>query len=258
MKPAAPHSAAAPALPVLPAVTPELRAEMAPGGTLRVALNLSNFLLVQSAPAGGEAVGIAPDIGRDIAAALGVPVSFVPYPSPGDLAAAVSAGAWDVGLIGADPLRAAEIAFTPAYLEIEASYLVRGDSPIRTLADVDRPGVRIAVGDKTAYDMYLRRTLQHATLHRAAGLEASYQLFVDQQLDALAGLRPRLAGDQARLPGSRVLEGRFTAVQQAIGVPVQRVAAAAWLQAFVRTIKSGRVAELITRHGVQGVSVAPV
>jgi polar amino acid transport system substrate-binding protein len=133
---------------------------------------------------------------------------------------------------------------------------VRADSPIRELADVDRPGVRIAVGDKTAYDMYLRRTLQHATLHRAAGLEASYQLFVDQQLDALAGLKPRLASDQARLPGSRVLEGRFTAVQQAIGVPIQRTAAAAWLQEFVRAIKAGRVAELIARHGVKGVSVA--
>jgi polar amino acid transport system substrate-binding protein len=234
-----------------------MRTELAPTGTLRVALNLSNFLLVQSAPPGGEAVGIAPDVGRGIAAALGVPVSFVPFPSPGDLAAAVGSGAWDVGLIGADPLRAAEIAFTGAYLEIEASYLVRDSSPIRTLADVDRPGVRIAVGDKTAYDMYLRRTLQHATLHRAAGLEASYQLFVSEGLDALAGLRPRLVADQARLPGSRILEGRFTAVQQAIGVPIARQRAAAWLQDFVRELKrSGGVAELIARHGVQGVSVA--
>lgn len=239
-----------------PSVDAALRAELAPTGTLRVALNLSNFLLVRSAPPGGEAVGIAPDVGRDIAAALGVPVSFVPFPSPGELAAAVSTGVWDIGLIGADPLRAAEIAFSDAYLEIEASYLVRGDSPIHTLAEVDRPGVRIAVGDKTAYDMYLRRTLQHATLHRAAGLEASYQLFVNEGLDALAGLRPRLVADQARLAGSRILEGRFTAVQQAIGVPIARKQAAAWLQAFVRQLKRGRVAELIERHGVNGVSVA--
>jgi polar amino acid transport system substrate-binding protein len=240
-----------------PTADPTLRSEFAPTGTLRVALNLSNFLLVQAAPPGGEAVGIAPDVGRDIAAALGVPVSFVPYPSPGELAAAVSGGAWDVGLIGADPLRATEITFTDAYLEIEASYLVRGDSPIRALADVDRPGVRIAVGDKTAYDMYLRRTLQHATLHRAAGLEASYQLFVAEGLDALAGLRPRLVADQARLPGSRILDGRFTAVQQAIGVPIARQRAAAWLQQFVGELKRARVAELIAKHGVKGVSVAP-
>lgn len=237
-------------------MTPALRAEFAPTGTLRVALNLSNFLLVSSAPEGGEPVGIAPDVGREIARRLGVPVAFVRYPSPGDLAAAVSSGAWDVGLIGADPLRAAEITFTPAYLEIEASYLVRGDSPIRTIADVDRPGVRIAVGDKTAYDMYLRRTLQHATLHRAQGLEASFQLFVDQQFDALAGLRPRLLADQRRLPASRVLDGSFTAVQQAIGVPIARAAAAAWLRDFVQEIRRGLVAELIGQHGVKGVSVA--
>jgi polar amino acid transport system substrate-binding protein len=237
-------------------VAPALRAEFAPTGTLRVALNLSNFLLVNSAPDDGEPIGIAPDIGREIARRVGVPVAFVRYPSPGDLAAAVSSGAWDVGLIGADPLRAAEITFTPAYLEIEASYLVHGDSPLTTIADVDRPGVRIAVGDKTAYDMYLRRTLQHATLQRAKGLEASYQLFVGEQLDALAGLRPRLLADQARLPGSRVLDGSFTSVQQAIGVPIARAAAAAWLVGFVADVKSGLVAQLIARHGVRGVSVA--
>lgn len=237
-------------------ITPALRAEFAPTGTLRVALNLSNFLLVSSAPEGGEPVGIAPDVGREIARRLGVAATFVRYPSPGDLAAAVSSGAWDVGLIGADPLRAAEITFSPAYLEIEASYLVRGDSPIRAIADVDRPGVRIAVGDKTAYDMYLRRTLQHATLHRAKGLEASYQLFVDQQLDALAGLRPRLLADQARLPGSRVLDGSFTAVQQAIGVPIAREAAALWLLDFVADIRRDFVAGLIERHRVGGVRVA--
>jgi polar amino acid transport system substrate-binding protein len=238
-------------------ISDALRTELAPTGTLRVALNLSNFLLVSAAPPDGEPVGIAPDIGREIARRIGAPVAFVRYPSPGDLAAAASTGAWDVGLIGADPLRAAEIAFTPAYLEIEASYLVPADSPIRSIADVDRPGVRVAVGDKTAYDMYLRRTLQHATLHRAAGLEASYQLFVDEKLDALAGLKPRLAADQARLPGSRVLAGKFTAVQQAIGTPIGRSAAAGFLREFVRDIQAGLVAQLIAKHGVRGVSVAP-
>jgi polar amino acid transport system substrate-binding protein len=238
-------------------ISDALRTEIAPTGTLRVALNLSNFLLVSAAPPDGEPIGIAPDIGREIARRIGAPVAFVRYPSPGDLAAAASTRVWDVGLIGADPLRAAEIAFTPAYLEIEASYLVPADSPIRSIADVDRPGVRIAVGDKTAYDMYLRRTLQHATLHRAAGLEASYQLFVNEKLDALAGLKPRLAADQARLPGSRVLAGKFTAVQQAIGVPIERRAAAAYLREFVRDIQAGLVARLIAKHGVRGVSVAP-
>ena len=220
-------------------------------------LNLSNFLLVNASGADAEPTGIAPDIGRELARRIGVPVAFIKYPSPGDLAAAASSGAWDVGLIGADPLRAGEITFTSAYLEIEASYLVLEDSPIRTIDDVDRPGTRIAVGDKTAYDMYLRRTLKYATLHRAQGLEASYQLFVREQLEALAGLRPRLVQDQARLPGSRILDGRFTAIQQAIGTPIARKAGAAYLQDFVQDIKAGLVLELIARHGVRGVSVAP-
>ncbi len=240
-------------------ITPTLRAELAPTGTLRVALNLSNFLLVNAASAQDAApTGIAPDIGRELARRLGVPIAFVKYPQPGLLAAAVSSGAWDVGLIGADPLRASEIAFTPAYLEIEATYLVPAGSSIGSLAEVDRPGVRIAVGDKTAYDMYLRRTLQHAQLCRADGLDGSYELFVREQLDALAGLKPRLVADQQKLPGSRLLEGRFTAIQQAIGTPLQRSAAAVYLREFVEEIRAGGlVAQLIARHGVRGVSVAP-
>lgn len=235
-----------------------LSAELAPTGTLRVALNLSNFLLNNTArDANGDFAGVAPDIGRELARRLGVPVAFVPYDHPGDLAAAVTDGAWDIGLIGADPLRAAEITFTAAYTEIEATYLVLADSPIQTLAEVDRPGVRIALSDKSAYDMYLRRSLQHATLHRAEGIEGSYQLFLREKLDVLAGLRPRLVADQAKHPGSRILEGRFTAIQQAIGTPRARTAAAAYLRDFAEDIKTGLVAQLISRHGVRGLTVAP-
>jgi len=238
-------------------VTPALRSELVPTGTLRVALNLANFLLVSTAPADGEPTGIAPDIGRELARRLGVPVAFVRYPSPGEMVAAVSTGVWDVGLIGADPLRAGEIAFTPAYCELEATYLVLADSPIRTIDAVDRPGVRIAVADKTAYDMYLRGALKHATLHRAPGGEASYQLFLREKLDALAGLKVALVAYQAKHPGSRVLEGRFTAVQQAIGTPIRRTTAAAYLREFVQDLKAGPVAHLIARHGVRGVIVPP-
>ena len=239
-------------------ITPALRIELAPTGTLRVALNLSNFLLVNADTAqSAEPAGIAPDIGRELARCLGVPIAFVKYAQPGLLAAAVSSGAWDVGLIGADPLRASEIAFTPAYLEIEATYLVPAGSPIRDLPQVDRPGVRIAVGDKTAYDMYLRRTLQHAQMCRANGLDASFELFVLEKLDALAGLKPRLVVDQQKLPGSRLLAGCFTSIQQAIGTPLQRGAAAAYLREFVAEIRAGLVAELIAKHAVHGVSVAP-
>ncbi len=238
-------------------VTPALRSELAPTGTLRVALNLSNTLLVSTAPADGEPTGIAPDIGRELARRLEVPVAFVRFPRPGELVEAVSTGVWDVGLIGADPLRADEIAFTPAYIEIDATYLVPADSPIRTVEEVDRPGIRIAVGEKTAYDMYLRGALKHATLHRAQGADASYELFRREKLDALAGLKVQLLETQAKHPDTRVLDGRFTAVQQAIGTPIQRTAAAAYLREFVQDLKAGLVAQLIAKYGVPGVSVPP-
>lgn len=237
---------------------PVVRAELAPTGTLRVALNLANFLLVNAQrDAQGAPAGIAPDIGRELARRLGVALGFVPYAQPGDLAAAASSGAWDVGLIGADPLRAQEIIFTPAYIEIEATYLVLADSPIHLIEEVDRPGVRIALADKSAYDMFLRRTLKHATLHRAEGLEASFQLFVRDKLDVLAGLKPRLIADQKKHPGSRILAGHFTSIQQAIGTPSKRTAAAVYLREFAEDIKTGLVAQLIAKHGVQGVTVAP-
>jgi polar amino acid transport system substrate-binding protein len=243
-------------MPEEPPVSAALREELAPGGVLRVGLNLANFLLINGRTPEGGPDGIAPDLGREIARRLGVPAKLVPFPNPGDLVAAVRE--WDIGLVGADPLRAGEIAFTAAYVEIEATYLVPPGSPIRSLEDVDRPGVRIAVSEKSAYDMYLRRTLRAAKLVHAAGIDASWQVFVAQKLEALAGLRPRLLEDQAKLPGSRILEGKFTAVQQAIGTPVARRAAAAWLRDFVEEAKrGGLIARLIEKHKVEGLSVAP-
>ncbi|MCX7962566.1 MAG: transporter substrate-binding domain-containing protein, partial [Burkholderiales bacterium] len=226
----------------------------APTGRLRAGINLANFLLVTGRTPAGEPDGVAPDLAREIARRLGVPVTLVAYANPGDLVAAVAD--WDIGLVGADPLRAGEIAFTAAYAEIEATYLVPPGSPIGAIEEVDRPGVRIAVSEKSAYDMYLRRTLRAATLVHAPGIEASFQRFVAERLDALAGLRPRLLADCARLPGSRVLPGRFTAIQQAIGTPIARRAAAAWLREFVEEAKRGLVARLIEKHRVQGLSVA--
>src|SRR5215470_4351443 len=236
--------------------TAALVRELAPQGMLRAGINLSNFLLVTGRAPNGDPQGIAPDMAAEIATRLGVPLKLIPYESPGKLADAVAD--WDVGLIGAEPARAAEITFTAAYLEIEATYLLPADSKIRSMEEVDRKGVRIAVAARSAYDLYLSRTIQNAELMHAAGLDASYELFVREKLDALAGLRPRLAKDVQKLPGARLLEGRFTAVQQAVGTPKARIASAAFLAAFVEEAKaSGLVARLIERHGVQGVNVAP-
>ncbi|MFM8623302.1 MAG: transporter substrate-binding domain-containing protein [Betaproteobacteria bacterium] len=234
----------------------EAMRDLAPRGELRVGLNLSNFLLVTSSDYGPQ--GIVPDLARSLAAEVGVPLRFVPYPSPGPLGDAVDSDAWDVAFLADEPARATRIAFSPAYLEIPAGYLVPPGSPIRDIAEVDRPGVRIASMDSGAYTLYLKRTLERAELRLAPTLEASFQLFVDQGLHALAGLQARLISDHQRLPGSRILPGDFTAVQQAIGTARGKETRARFLASFAQGIKAqGLVQAAIERHQVAGVRAAP-
>jgi polar amino acid transport system substrate-binding protein len=173
------------------------------------------------------------------------------------LADAVKSGVWDVGLIGAEPQRAQDITFTAAYLEIEATYLVPPGSLLRSIADIDREGVRIALLGRSAYELYLSRNLQHAQLVLEESFDATFQRFVSDKLDAIAGLRAQLVGDAEKLPGSRLLDGRFTVVQQAIGTPKDRLVGAQYLREFVEDIKAtGIVTRAIEKNGIRGVSVA--
>jgi polar amino acid transport system substrate-binding protein len=196
---------------------------------------------------------------RAIADRLNVPVKYVPFAKPGELADAAGTDAWDIGLIGAEPSRAEKIAFTAAYVEIEATYLVPANSPLKTIADVDRPGVRIAVTARSAYDLWLERNIRQATLVRSDSLNSAFEMFVRDKLDALAGLRPGLLSDVQKVPGARILDGQFTAVQQAVGTSRNNEAAAAFLRGFVEEAKaSGLVGRLIEKHKVVGrLSVAP-
>lgn len=242
----------------MPEMTPAARSELAPTGKLRVGINLGNFLLTATDPATGEYRGIAVDLGRELGRRLGVPVEIIGYPSPGALADAARSGVWDVGFLGAEPQRANEIDFTAAYVEIEATYLVPPGSPLKTIADVDREGVRIAISGKSAYDLYLTRNLKHAQLVRIVGADNAFKQFVDDKLDALAGLRPRLVQDHGNFPGSRILDGQFTAVQQAAGTPKGRTAGARYLREFIEDIKAtGLVARTIEKNNVRGLTVAP-
>jgi polar amino acid transport system substrate-binding protein len=243
----------------MPAVSPAVVSALAPTGTLRVGINLGNFLLTATDPKSGEYKGVAVDLGRDLAQRLGVPIDITGFPSPGALAEAAKSGVWDVGFLGVEPQRANEIDFTAAYVEIEATYLVPPGSPIKSVDDVDREGVRIAVSGNSAYDLYLTRKLKHAKLVRVTGADAVFKQFVDDRFEALAGLRPRLTKDHARLPGSRILDGRFTAVQQGVGTPKGRGAAGVnYLREFVEDVKaSGLVAQLIKKNNVHGLTVAP-
>jgi polar amino acid transport system substrate-binding protein len=239
-------------------VSPEVKAELAPTGVLRAGINLSNFLLVTGKSPSGDPEGVSPDMARAIAERLGVPVAYVPFKTPGELADAAGKGIWDIGLIGAEPARAQTIAFTAAYCEIEATYLVPAGSPIKSIAEVDRKGVRIAVTARSAYELWLTRNIKHAELVLSNSLDAACEQFIADKLEALAGLKPRLLSDIGKLPGARILEGKFTAVQQAVGTARANQAGAAFLSRAVEDAKaSGLVARLIERHKVVGLSVAP-
>jgi polar amino acid transport system substrate-binding protein len=238
----------------------DAKQELAPGGKLRVGLNYGNFLLVLKDNPDGSPRGIAPDLGRELGKRLGVPVEFVKFAQAGQLADGVRDGKCEVGFLGAEPQRqrANEIAFTKAYLEIPVTFLVPAGSKIRSIQDVDQDGVRISVSARSAYDLYLSRTLKKAQLVRAEGIDGSYDLFVREKMDVLAGLKPRLVSDAEKLPGSRVLDGQVTGVQQAVGVPKKNESAAKFTREFVEDVKkSGLVAKTIEKHGVKGVTVAP-
>lgn len=239
-------------------VPAEVIAELAPDGTLRAAINTRNELLVSSVTAGGVPQGVAPDVAAEIARRLGVGVGWVLYESPAALADAADDQAWDIGLLGAEPARAVSISFTQAYAEIPATYLVRGESAFRAVSDVDSPGVRISVAARAAYDLWLTRNTRHAELVRSDTPAAAWDLFAAGGLDALAGLTARLSRDLARMPGARLLDGAFTCVQQAVGVPRSRSRAAGFLPGLVSSlVSSGFVARSIARHRVTGLSPAP-
>ena len=234
-------------------------AQLAPTGALRAGINMSNFLLVTGETADGDPDGVSPDMARAIAERLGVPCKLIPFKSPGEVADAAGKNVWDIGNIGAEPQRAAVMDFTAAYAEIEATYMVPPGSPIQSVDEVDREGIRIAHPPRSAYGLWLANNIKHATLVPAEGLSGSFELFVNEKLEALAGLRPGLIKDVEKLPGARILDGQFSSVQQAVGCNKGLDAAYAFLKDFVEAAKaSGFVGGLIEKHGVAGrLSVAP-
>jgi len=234
------------------------RAELAPTGKLRVGIQYVNIFIVKKDPDSGEPRGVAIDLARELGRRIGVPVEFVGYANATRLARAVKTGEWDAEFLAADPGRAAGITFTPGYAEIDATYLVPAGSPLRTLADVDRAGVRVAVAGKSANDLVLSRNLKNAQLVRARGFAGAVRVFVSDKLEAVARLRPQLVMEAENFPGSRVLDDSYTVLPQAIGTPKDRDAAARYLHEFVEDAKaSGLVARAIEKAGVRGMSVAP-
>ena len=232
-------------------------ADVAPTGKLRAAINFDNPVLA-TRDASGEPGGVSVDLARELARRLGLSIECVPYFAAGKVVEGVEAGAWDICFLAIDPVRAEQILFTPPYVVIEGAYLVTEGSPLHDNVEVDRPGVRLLVSAGSAYDLFLSRTIRHATLVRIVAAKDVVDVFVAQKLDVAAGVRPALEADARRVPGLRLLPGRFMAINQAMGTPRGREVAAAYLRTFIEDMKaSGFVARSLERNRVEGASVAP-
>jgi polar amino acid transport system substrate-binding protein len=238
---------------------PKLVAELAPTGVLRAAINMGNFLLVTGKAPNGDPTGVSPSMAAAIAERLGVPLKLLQYARPGEIADDAEKGLWDIGNIGAEPQRAAVISFTAAYAEIEATYLVPAGSPLKAIAEVDQPGKRLAVTARSAYGLWLENNYVRGELVQFDNAADALKAFDGGGFDAYAGLRPGLIDEHAKRSGSRILEGQFTAVQQAVGTPKKNVLASNFLHDFVEDAKlNGLVQKFIEQHGVVGrLSVAP-
>ncbi len=234
------------------------RSDLAPNGKLRVGINFGNELLTRRDPVTRAPGGIAPDLAWELGRRLGVPVEIVSYESAGELADSATQGQWEVGFLGVEPQRANVISFTAPYLEIEATYMVHPDSPLRAVADVDSKGVRIVLAEKSAYDLYLSRTIRNATLIRVKGGNAAFDKFVADRIEAFACLKPVLLRQHQDYPQARILDGRFTAVLQGAGTPKGHDAGAKFLSEYIEDVKAtGMVARAIESNGIKGVTVAP-
>ena len=239
--------------------SPEVLKDLAPTGKVRAAINLGNQVLAQKDAASGEPKGITPDLARELGKRLGVPVELVTFDAAGKVFDAAKNGQWDIAFLAIEPVRAAEIEFTEPYVIIEGTYMVPADSPLKTVNDVDRAGVRIGVGRGAAYDLYLTRTLKQATLVRASsgGGQALVELFANEKLDAAAGVRQALETYAQTHKDVRIMDGKFMEIRQAMGTPKGRLAGAQYLNAFIEEMKkSGFVADGLKRSG-QSATVPP-
>lgn len=232
--------------------------DLAPTGRLRAAINFGNPVLAQKDPATGEARGVSVDLARELARRLAAPLDLVTYDSAREVVEAAKTGAWDVAFVAIDPARAAEIVFTAPYVVIEGTYAVPADSSLRAVADVDRDGVRVAVGAKSAYDLYLTRTLKHARLVRAPTSPGAIELFRNDKLEAVAGVKQPLLELAKKDAQVRVLPGRFMVIEQAMGTPRSHEGGAGFLRQFVEEMKaSGFVADALRGSGQTDAAVAP-
>lgn len=232
-------------------------AELAPTGKLRAAINFGNPILALR-NADGTPRGVSVDLANELGRRIGVPVELITFTSAGFSVDAVTKAQVDIGFVAIDPVRGAGMYQTAPYVVIEGAYLVKNTSPMLRNEDVDKPGVRIVVGNASAYDLYLTRELKNAKLVKAPTSPAVTDVFLAQNVEVAAGVKQQLEADAKRVGGVRLLPGRFMVINQAMGLPKGRDAAAKYVEAFIEEMKaSGFVAAALQRHGIEGAAVAP-
>ena len=227
--------------------------ELSSNGILRAAINMSNFLLVTDKTKDGTPIGVSPDMAQELADKLNLQLKLIPYTTPGEIADDAENDKWDICNIGAEPQRAEKINFSAAYAEIQATYIVQSNSKINNILDVDKIGNKISVASRTAYGLWLERNMLNAELIQVEGVDSSFDVFLNKNLDALAGLRPALIDDVKKISGAKILEGQFMSVQQAIGTSIQNINSSTYIAEFVEEMKkTGFVQKLIDKHNVNG------
>jgi polar amino acid transport system substrate-binding protein len=237
---------------------PDVLHDLAPTGRLRASINLGNIVLAQTDRASGLPVGVTVDLARSLGERLGIPVDLVTFDAAGKVFDAIKRSELDVVFLAIDPVRAAEIAFTPPYALIEGCFVVPASSDLRSMADIDRPGMRVAVARGSAYDLFLTRALKAATLIRSATGGEALEMFVAEKLEAAAGVKQPIMKFIKEQKGLRLIEPPFMEIRQAMGTPKDRTAGAAYLHSFIEAMKaSGFVADALRRSNQRDVVVAP-
>jgi polar amino acid transport system substrate-binding protein len=239
-------------------VPADVASSLAPTGRVRVAINYGNAVLAQRNSETGKLSGVSVDIAEELGRRLGLPLTLVPFNAAGKVSEAAARDIWDVAFLARDPERARDISFTAAYVVINGNYVVRKYSPLSTPDQIDHDGVRVAVSGKSIYDLFLTRTLKHAKILRAGSPPEAAALFQSERLEVCAGVQSAMQQLVAGDPTLRMIPEPFMEINQAMGTPVGRTAGAAYLKAFVESIKSdGFVTEALARNGHADATVAP-
>ncbi|WP_415304305.1 ABC transporter substrate-binding protein [Candidatus Pelagibacter sp. Uisw_090] len=226
--------------------------KLAPTGILRVGINMSNFLLINGKDSDGLPDGVSPEIGKKLARELNLKCKLVQFKKPGLLADAVNEDMWDIGNIACEKERSKTIDFTDPYVNIDANFMFRKKDNFKTNDDINLPKIKIAVLERSAYDLWLTENFKNVELIRVNTIEESHQLFREDKVNVLAGLKPKLIEEIKTNDDFKMINSPFTYIKQSIGIKKGTPEILDFLNKFIsKLIKEGYVESLLKKHNVQ-------